>query len=622
MPMKKWERWLEGLAWKPAITEDNFQKLSLADRLARVRHSSSHLMAASLQCLLPATRFAIGPATKNGFFYDVKTEESIEESFLETLQEKMDAISASKNPFEVVAIPKNTAVEFFADLGQSYKLEILDRIDSPEVTLYRNGWFIDLCAGPHVPTTKHCRFARVLNLAATHWRGESKPSLTRISGTAWISGKSLKAYLRFLEEARNRDHRKLGTALDLFSFHEWAASALYHPKGVILRRQLETLWREIVAQYDYVEILNPLLYRKELFECSGHWDHFREDMFVITNEKNEPEFVLKPMNCPDTMLFFKSRGRSYRDLPLRVSEGQVLHRNESTGSLHGIMRARNFVQDDAHIFLTVEHMEQEISMLLDMIEKLYGVFGLDFRVMLSTRPEKYMGDLSVWDEAEASLRSALGHFGKEFSIGEGEGSFYGPKIDVQIVDSLGRDWQCGTIQLDFQLPRRFELKYTARDGSEKCPIVIHRAVFGSIERFLGVLIEHFAGAFPTWLAPVQAQILPVSDKHLEYAEQVLQKLHKSGVRAEISSDETLNYRIRRGQTGKIPFLLVVGDREVGDGTVSIRRYGEKRTSCMALDPLVADLEQRIRNRVLDVRVEPISKEFEELESDSDESQDY
>ena len=617
-----WAEWLDELAWNPAISEEEFQKLSPSERLFRIRHSSSHLMASSLQSLRPTTKFAIGPATKNGFFYDVTTDEPLDEVFLERIQEKMDSLSAEKDRFEVAYVPKQAAIEFFESLGQTYKLDILSRIDAKEVTLYRNGRFVDLCAGPHVPSTGHCRFSRVLNMSASHWRGEEQPSLTRISGTAWPSNKSLKAYLAFLDEAKKRDHRRLGPALDLFSFHPWAASALFHPKGLELRKQLEALWRETVARYDYVEILNPLLYRKALFECSGHWDHFREDMFVFTDKNNEPDFVLKPMNCPDTMLFFKSKGRSYRELPLRVSEGQVLHRNETTGALHGIARARNFVQDDAHIFLAAEHMQQEIASLLEMIDKLYRVFGLEFGITLSTRPEEYMGELKAWNEAEESLRAALEASGKDFAVDEGEGSFYGPKIDVQIRDSLGREWQCGTIQLDFQLPRRFELKYVDADGSEKCPIVIHRAVFGSFERFLGVLIEHFAGAFPTWLAPIQAQVLTVSDKHERYARHVLDRLRESGVRAEISSGNTLNYRIRSGQTEKIPFLFVVGDREVRDRTVSIRRYGEKGTSVMSLDSVVDDLEQRIRERVLDVHVQSIYKDFEETGADRGETRDY
>lgn len=618
----RWAKWLKELAWKPAISEEEFQRLSSSERLFRIRHSSSHLMASSLQSLLPTTKFAIGPATKNGFFYDVTTDEPLEEAFLEKIQEKMDSSSADKDRFEVASVPKGGAIEFFRSVGQTYKLEILERIDAEEVTLYRNGRFVDLCAGPHVPSTGHCRFARVLNTSAAHWHGEKHPSLTRIAGTAWASNKSLKAYLAFLDEAKKRDHRKLGPALNLFSFHPWAGSALFHPKGVELRKQLEALWRETVARYDYVEILNPLLYRKELFECSGHWAHFREDMFVFTDENNEPEFVLKPMNCPDTMLFFKSKGRSYRELPLRVSEGQVLHRNETTGALHGIARARNFVQDDAHIFLAAEHMQDEITSLLETIDDLYGVFGLEFGITLSTRPEEYMGELAVWNEAEDSLRAALKASERDFAVDEGEGSFYGPKIDVQIRDSLGREWQCGTIQLDFQLPRRFELKYVDADGSEKCPIVIHRAVFGSFERFLGMLIEHFAGAFPTWLAPIQAQVLTVSDKQEEYARHVLDRLRESGVRAEVSSGNTLNYRIRSGQTGKIPFLLIVGDREVEDRTVSIRRYGKKATTIMSLDSLVDDMEQRIRDRILDVHVESISKDFEETGVEGGEVREY
>ncbi len=596
---------LEGLSWRPVDVRE-FDRLAADEKLKRVRHSASHVMATALQRLLPETEFAIGPATAQGFFYDVRPPEALTSEDLEKLEEVMAEIVQEQQPFEVAAMPKADAVKLFRGAGQSYKLDILERIEDDTVTLYRNGDFVDLCAGPHAPDTGHCRHFKLLNLSAAHWRREDQPSLTRLTGTAWRDPKSLRKYLVFLEETKTRDHRVLGPRLDLFSFHPWAAAALWHPRGLVVRDELFALWREFIRG-DYIEILNPILYRKELFECSGHWEHFREDMFVLRDEQGSPSFVIKPMNCPDTMLFFRTKTRSYRELPLRVAEGQLLHRNEPTGAIHGIMRTRNFVQDDAHIFLGPEHLQSEILKLLEMLSRLYGVFGVEYDVALSTRPESCMGEPELWEQAEDALREALDEFGQPHRVDEGQGAFYGPKIDVAIRDSLGRRWQCGTVQLDFQLPIKFDLRYSAADGSLQRPIVIHRAIFGSFERFIGVLIEHFSGAFPTWLAPEQAVVFPVGAGHVEYAEDVGRELTAAGVRASVDVDDSINYRVRAAEERKVPYMLVVGDREQGAGTVSVRRHRVKGQRVLERRALVEEILGKIRERTLDV--EPVQVSF-------------
>lgn len=597
------EELLAGLDWHPVQIEE-FESLPEEERLHRIRHSAAHVMASAVEHLHAPVEFATGPATEQGFFYDMRLKSPLTMDDLGPLQEEMDRIVAAELPFEVSSIPREKALEVFAD--QQTKLDILERIPDPDVTVYRHGDFLDLCAGPHVPHTGYCRNARLLNVSAAHWRGEEEPSLTRVSGTAWSTPKDLRAYLRFVEEARKRDHRVLGPRLGLFSFHPWAASALWHPRGVTFRRELLRLWGELMEEHGYVEIVNPVLYQKELFETSGHWDHFQENMFIVRDGEGEPRWVLKPMNCPDTMLYFRTSSRSYRDLPMRVAETQVLHRNEASGTIHGIMRTRSFIQDDAHIFLAPEHIHEEISGLMGLVDRVYGMFGLDYSVALSTRPEGFMGEAALWDEAENGLRSALEAAGVGFTVDEGEGAFYGPKIDISVRDSLGRDWQCGTVQLDFQQPMRFDLRYSAADGSLQRPIVIHRAVFGSFERFMGILVEHLGGAFPTWLAPVQCVVLPISEKQAEYARRVLAALEESGLRAELDLEGSVNQRVRAAETRKIPYMLVAGDRESGDGTLTVRRHRQKEQRNMPLAEVLEELKTRSAERTLDVDVERAS----------------
>ncbi|MBW3571251.1 MAG: threonine--tRNA ligase [Gemmatimonadetes bacterium] len=620
--MRDWDRWLQEREWSPVHPEE-FRELPVDEKLRRIRHSSAHVMATALRQVRPEARFAIGPATEHGFFYDVRLEAPLTPEELKAVQEGMGKVSKARQPFEVAEIPYDDAVEFFRYRGEQYKLDILERLADQKVTFYRNGDFVDLCAGPHVPDTGFCHHVKLLASSPAHWRGEQNPSLQRVSGTAWDSRDALKNYLAFVEEAKARDHRVLGAALDLFSFHPWAASALWHPRGLVIRNELGRFWRELQPEYGYVEILNPVLYRPELFHTSGHWEHYHEDMFIVRDKAGDPDFVLKPMNCPDTMLYYRTQAHSYRELPLRVAESQVLHRNEVTGALHGLMRTRSFVQDDAHIFLAPEQVQDEIRQLLELVDRFYSVFGLEYSMKLSTRPEKFMGEIEQWNAAETALRAALDASGREYWVDEGDGAFYGPKIDISIQDSLGRKWQCGTIQLDFQLPQRFELEYTAQDGTRQTPIVIHRAIFGSLERFVGVIVEHFAGAFPVWLAPVQAVVLPISDeKHLDYARDVTARLRKAGVRAEVQQYESLNYRIRQAEKQKVPYILVVGDREQEEGTAAVRRHKVKEQRVLAADQVVAEIADRVRTRELDVHVATMAARFVEPSAATTEENPY
>ncbi|MEB3244831.1 MAG: threonine--tRNA ligase [Vampirovibrionales bacterium] len=639
---------LEALTWTP-VDKAEFSKLPKAEQLRRIRHSSAHVLASAIQTLRPDVQLAIGPATATGFFYDMKFPgEPLSETELDAIEKTMQAVAGRSAAFEIAELAKPEAIKLFEALDQPHKVEILNRIPAETVTLYRHqtpdkSYFIDLCAGPHVPHTGLCRAAKPLSLSAAHWHGELTPSLTRVAGTAWANEKDLAKYLEFLSASKARDHRTLGPQLDLFTFHPWAMAPMWHPNGFTLRQTLAAFWREMTEDAGYVEIFNPLLYRKALFETSGHWDHFRHNMFVFKNDheacehiegKKEPEkesegeadiLALKPMNCPDTMLYFKSSLRSYRDLPMRVAEGQILHRNEPGGSIHGLMRTRSFIQDDAHIFLTGEQVETEVKSLLDMIDATYKAFDLEYSLKLSTRPENSMGELAVWEQAEAGLKSALEAAGftpedattrdapaseaaesvsRYYSIDPGEGAFYGPKIDVFVLDSLGRQWQCGTVQLDFQLPARFELKYADADGSLKQPIVVHRAVFGSFERFIGILIEHFGGLFPTWLAPVQAAVLPIGETHLEYAKTVKATLKKARIRTVLMDENTINYRVRQAETQKIPHIIVVGGREADEQSVTVRKArGGGKQQVFALSDFLAHMQDLVTNRTLDVEIE-------------------
>ena len=580
------------------------QEQSDADLQYLIRHSTAHVMATAIQEMFPDAKFAIGPPIKDGFYYDFDLPRPISTDDFAEIEDRMQAVIKDNQRFENQTWSKDKAREFFAD--QPYKLELIDRIDGDEVSIYINGPFTDLCAGPHVRYTKKCKNFKLLKVAGAYWKGdENEPMLQRIYGTAWRTKDELDAHLHMLEEAKRRDHRKLGTQLELFAFDRLAPGAIFwRPKGWHCYRQLQDYFRELEQRNDYVEISNPLLYNKELFETSGHWEHYREHTFHF--EQNEQTFALKPMNCPDTMLFFDSKTRSYRELPLRVAEFGVLHRNELAGALSGATRVRQFCQDDAHIFCAEEQIYDEVVTLMGMIDETYQMLGLQYELELSTRPDDFMGEPALWDRAEQMLKQALDARGEPYRIHEGDGAFYGPKIDIQVRDCLGRSWQCGTVQLDFQLPRRFELSYTASDNTEQTPVVIHRAISGSLERFFAILVEHFAGAFPTWLAPVQAVVIPITDEQNDYAWEIGKKLRRAGVRVEVDDrSEKMGYKIREHTTQKVPYMLVIGGREAEAGTVALRQYPEVRRGTLPFDDVLAEIVQQIETRALDVDVSPI-----------------
>ncbi|MGM0556365.1 MAG: threonine--tRNA ligase [Myxococcota bacterium] len=572
------------------------------DEYYLVRHSTAHIMATAIQQMFPDAKFAIGPPIKDGFYYDFELPRPISTDDFGQIEGRMTQIVKENQTFEKETWSKDKAREFFAD--QPYKLEIIDRIEDETVSIYRNGPFTDLCAGPHVESTGDCENFKLQKVAGAYWKGdENEPMLQRIYGTAFPTEDELEQHLYRLEEAKRRDHRKLGRKLGLFDFNELSPGAVFwKPKGWHIYRALEGYFRELEQENGYEEICNPLIYRKDLFEQSGHWEHYKDNMFTF--EAHEQQYFLKPMNCPDTMVYFGSDKRSYRDLPMRVAEFGTLHRNELPGVLSGTTRVRQFCQDDAHIFATKDQIEDEISLLLDMVDKTYELFDMDYDIELSTRPEDFMGDESLWDEAEAALERTLEENGKAFDIHEGDGAFYGPKIDFQVRDSLGRSWQCATIQLDFQLPQRFDLTYTDKDNTEKTPIVIHRALAGSLERFIGILVEHLAGVFPTWLAPTQVKIMTITDEEKEYAWNVAKKLKAAGIRVDVDDrGEKIGFKIREAETQKIPYMLVIGGREEEAGEVAVRSYSEGRRGKMTPNEVRDEILDKVANRTLDVEIQ-------------------
>ncbi|TXD34479.1 threonine--tRNA ligase [Lujinxingia vulgaris] len=573
-----------------------------ADKLYRVRHSTAHLMAAAILEMFPDARLAIGPPIKDGFYYDFELPRALSPDDFEEIEERMTKLVKSNVPFKYEEWDKDKAREFFKD--QPYKLELIEGIEGDTVSTYESGPLIDLCAGPHVRYSKQCKNFKLLKVAGAYWRGdENKPMLQRVYGTAFPTRDELDQYLHMLEEAKRRDHRKLARELELFDFNRLSPGSIFwRPKGWTSYRELQNYFREIEAEQGYEEISNPLIYHEDLFAQSGHLEHYQDTMFKL--EAHGQTYCLKPMNCPDTMLYFKSKKRSYRELPLRVAEFGHLHRNELPGALGGATRVRQFCQDDAHIFTTEEHITQEISMLLELVERTYGMFNMEYDVEISTRPDDFMGEVELWDKAEGALKEALEAAGKPYTINEGDGAFYGPKIDFQVRDCLGRSWQCATIQLDFQLPRRFELTYTASDNAERTPIVIHRAIAGSLERFFAILVEHLAGAFPTWLAPVQAVIVPITDEQNDYAWEVARDLKRAGVRVEVDDrSEKMGFKIREAETKKIPYMLVIGGREAEAHNVALRTYKDGRRGTLPLAEVKAEILDRIANRTLDVDVQ-------------------
>lgn len=536
------------------------------------RHTASHILAQAVKRLYPDTKLAIGPSVADGFYYDVDRDIPLTAEDLEKIEAEMKKIVKEALPIDQFTKPRAEAIAYFEEKGEPYKVELIE--DLPEdsvISFYSQGEFTDLCAGPHLMTTKPVKALKLTSLAGAYWRGSEKNKmLQRIYGTAFPKKAELDEYLTMLEEAKKRDHRKLGKELGLFMMRdEGPGFPFFLPKGMVLKNELLDYWRDIHNKNGYVEISTPVMLSRHLWETSGHWGHYQDNMY--TTIIDEEDFAVKPMNCPGGILVYQSEPRSYRDLPLRMGELGLVHRHEKSGQLHGLMRVRCFTQDDAHIFLTPEQIREEIKGVAKLIDEVYSLFGFKYHVELSTRPENSMGSDEDWNMAIDALRSALDDLGLPYVVNEGDGAFYGPKIDFHLEDSIGRTWQCGTIQLDFQLPLRFGLEYTGADGEKHRPIMIHRVAFGSIERFIGILIEHFAGAFPTWLAPVQVKILPISDKYMEYGKKVLEELKEAGIRAEIDTRaEKIGYKIREAQMHKIPYMLVVGAKEEEDGLVSVR----------------------------------------------------
>jgi len=560
-------------------------------------------MAQAVKRLFPAVRVAIGPSIEDGFYYDFAKAEPFTPEDLAKIEEVMREIAKSNVPFERQEMPREEAIRFFRERNEPFKVEILEGIDAPRVSLYRQGDFIDLCRGPHVASTGQVNHFKLLSSSGAYWRGDERnPMLQRIYGTAWLTQEELDKHLWRLEEAKKRDHRKLGRELDLYAFHDISPGApFWLPNGWTIVRELERFVREVLDARGYQEISTPILVNKKLWEQSGHWDHYRENMFLVESE--EQTFGLKPMNCPESTVVYRQALRSYRDLPLRFADMGRLHRNERSGTLTGLMRVRQFTQDDAHIYCRPDQIQDEITGVLELVREWYKTFMLETFFKLSTRPEKSLGTDEQWHAAEGALQDALRANGLAFDLNPGDGTFYGPKIDVDVQDALGRRWQVATIQVDFQQPDRFALEYIDSDGQAKRPVMIHRAIFGSFERFVGVLVEHYAGAFPTWLAPVQARVLPISEKHIEYARSVHGRLRSARIRAELDDrNEKLGYRIRDAQVRKVPYMLVCGAREAESGTVSLRHRTGDDLGAVPIDRVLADLAREIGARDVSLAV--------------------
>ena len=563
------------------------------------RHSTAHLLAAAVTNLFPGAQCGIGPATDEGFFYDFIVDRPFVPEDLEAIEKKMKDLAGQDLRYERQMLARDEAKQFFAGRGETLKVQLIDEKTEgqSEVSCYTikdRDTFVDFCVGPHVPSSGRLKAFKLLNTSNAYWKGDARNQpMQRIYGTAFFSDKELQAHLQRLEEAKKRDHRKVGKEIGLFTFHAWAPGATFWlDKGTTLYNTLANYMREVLLPAGYVELKTPLIYNKALWETSGHWQHYRENMFLVTGRDGE-EMGMKAMNCPGHMLVFGSEMRSYKDLPLRFHEQTPLHRNEASGVLTGLTRVRQFAQDDGHCFVSEDQIASEVEALLRQVQRVYGDFGLDYEAKLSTRPAEFLGEIATWDRAEAALKQALDVSGQKHTINEGDGAFYGPKIDFDITDAIGRKWQCATIQLDYQIPQRFGLKYIGADNAEHQPVVIHRAVFGSFERFIALLIEHYAGAFPLWLAPVQVAVLPIADRHFDYARSVVQRLEAAGLKAEFDGrQEKIGYKIREAQLQKIPYMLVAGDREAAEGSVSVRsRTGGDQGSRMIEEFITAALSE-------------------------------
>lgn len=563
-----------------------------------IRHSTAHVMAQAVKRIYGNVKLAIGPTVKNGFYYDFDLDTPLTHGDIEKIEEEMNKIINEDLKFKRKDVSREEALKLMSEKGEDYKVQLINDLDESEnISLYEQGDFTDLCRGPHIPSTKFIKAFKLTSVAGAYWKGSEKNKmLQRIYGVAFATKKELDKYLNMIEEAKKRDHRKLGRELRLFEImDEGPGFPFFLPKGVVLKNILIDYWRKLHNKAGYVEIETPIMLNKELWIRSGHWDHYKENMY--TSMIDDKEFALKPMNCPGGMLVYKSEGHSYRDLPLRVGELGRVHRHELSGALHGLMRVRAFTQDDAHIFMLPEQIKSEILGVIKLIDEVYGTLGFKYNIELSTRPEDSMGSDEEWTMAESSLKEALDEGGLDYKINEGDGAFYGPKIDFHIEDSLGRSWQCGTIQLDFQLPQRFELEYIGSDGEKHRPIVIHRVIFGSIERFIGILIEHFAGKFPVWLAPVQVKVLPISDNFVEYGSEVIGKLREAGIRCEIDNrSEKIGYKIREARNERVPYMIIVGEQEKTHGNISLRSREGGDEGSTSLEEFIARVQKEEKEK--------------------------
>ena len=565
-----------------------------------IRHSSAHIMAQAVKRLYKNAKLAIGPSIANGFYYDFDIDTTIIKEDLEKIEKEMNKIVKENLKFERIDVSKEEALKIMKDNDEIYKVELINDLPEGEkISLYKQGDYIDLCRGPHIPSTKYAKAFKLISVAGAYWRGNEKNKmLQRVYGVAFSNLKELEIHLHNLEEAKKRDHRKLGKELKLFTFaEEGPGFPFFLPKGVILKNSLIDFWRKIHYEAGYVEVETPIMLNKKLWETSGHWYHYKENMY--TSMIDDEEFALKPMNCPGGMIVYKSDSHSYRDFPMRVGELGRVHRHELSGALHGLMRVRAFTQDDAHIFMLPEQIKSEIKGVVELIDKVYSIFGFKYHVELSTRPEDSMGSDEEWQMAEDSLRGALDELNLQYVINEGDGAFYGPKIDFHLEDSIGRTWQCGTIQLDFQLPQRFELEYVGSDNEKHRPIVIHRVIFGSIERFIGILIEHFAGKFPTWLAPVQVKVLPISDRFNNYCDEVVKQFNENGIRVEIDQrNEKIGYKIREARNERVPYIVIIGEKEEGEGNISLRSRKNGDEGSINVKDLIERINNEIKNKYI------------------------
>lgn len=582
---------------KNARPEEKVEFLTFADEEGQAvyRHTSAHLLAQAVKRLYPEAKLAIGPAIADGFYYDFDMEHSFTTEDLALIEEEMKKIKKADYPIVRQEISHEEAIALFEEKGEPYKVELIKELPADEqVSIYKQGEFADLCLGPHLPSTGKIGVFKMLSVAGAYWKGsEENKMLQRIYGTSFPKKKDIDAYLKRMEEAKRRDHRKLGKELDLFGVaEEGPGFHFFYPKGMTIRLELENIWRSEHQKAGYLEIKSPVVLSRTLWERSGHWDHYKENMYFL--KIDDDDFAVKPMNCPGAMIYYNSRVHSYREFPLRIAELGLVHRHERSGVLHGLMRVRCFTQDDAHIFMLPEQITDEIIGVIDMIDYFYSTFGFTYRVELSTKPEKAMGSDEIWDTAINALKKALEVKEIPYKLNEGDGAFYGPKIDFHLQDSLGRSWQCGTIQLDFVNPESFDLTYISDDGSKKRPVMIHRVVFGSIERFLGILTEHYGGAFPIWLAPVQVKILTVASRHTEHAAEIAHQLEKEGIRVEVDDrNERVGYKIREGEVQKVPYLLVLGDQEVESGMVSVRKRGVGDQGALTLQEFMTNVKEEI-----------------------------